>query len=115
MIGLTVRDSSIYTKKSERENYSDQVYLSLKFERTFNYRDQVVLISALRQKLKASTIDPIIEQGFIRTDLRPNVTLTAGKKTEVFGSGFLIILQILNENRDIFDPSISARGAPLRG
>lgn len=109
--GITLRKNSVYYKASESDNFADQVYVALNFSKTFDYRDQVVIVPAMRTKLKAKETEPFIEQGYIRSELNSYFELLAGKKNEVSGSGFLINpSDLLNEGRDFFDPLLQREG-----
>jgi hypothetical protein len=103
---------SVY-HKDDHGDLADQVYLTLKYTRTYNYVHRVHIEPSFRtlRNNPATWEDFIVEQAFIETELFSPLLVTAGKKTEYEGSGFIVNpSDLLNENKDIFDPVYQNEG-----
>jgi hypothetical protein len=103
---------SVYHKE-DHGDFADQLYLTLKYSKTYNYVHRVHLEPSFRtiRNNPASWEDYVIEQAFIETEIFTPLLITAGKKTEYEGSGFIVNpSDLLNENKDIFDPVYQSQG-----
>ncbi len=103
---------SVYHKE-DYGDFADQLYLTLKYSKTYDYVHRVHLEPSFRtiRNNPASWEDYIIEQAFIETELFSPLLITAGKKTEYDGSGFIVNpSDLLNDNKDIFDPVYQSQG-----
>lgn len=110
--GLKPIKKSVY-HKDDHGDLADQVYLTLKYSRVYNYVNRVHLEPSFRtlRNNPATWEDFIVEQAFVETELFSPLMVTAGKKTEYEGSGFIINpSDLLNENKDIFDPIYQNEG-----
>jgi hypothetical protein len=103
---------SVYHKE-DHGDFADQLYLTLKYSKTYNYIHRVHLEPSFRtiRNNPASWEDYVIEQAFIETEIFTPLLVTAGKKTEYEGSGFIVSpSDLLNENKDIYDPVYQSEG-----
>lgn len=103
---------SVYHKE-DHGDFADQLYLTLKYSKTYNYVHRVHLEPSFRtiRNNPATWEDYVIEQAFVETELFSPLLVTAGKKTEYEGSGFIVNpSDLLNENKDIFDPVYQSQG-----
>lgn len=99
--------------KAEHGDMADQIYLTLKYTKTYNYLHRVHIEPSFRtmRNNPATWEDFIVEQAFIESELFRPLHVTAGKKTEYEGSGFIVNpSDLLNENKDIFDPVYQSEG-----
>lgn len=105
-------EESVYHKK-EHGDFADQIYLTLRFARTYDYVHEVVIEPSLRtiRNNPGSWDDPVVEQAYIESQAVSHVSLTAGKKAEFEGSGFIVNpSDLLNEKKDVFDPLYQKEG-----
>jgi hypothetical protein len=103
---------SVYHKE-DHGDFADQLYLTLKYSKTYNYVHRVHLEPSFRtiRNNPATWEDYIVEQAFVETEIFTPLLITAGKKTEYEGSGFIVSpSDLLNENKDIFDPVYQSEG-----
>lgn len=110
--GLKPVKESVYHKE-DHGDLADQLYLTLKYAKTYNYVHRVHIEPSFRtmRNNPATWEDFIVEQAFIETELFSPLLVTAGKKTEYEGSGFIVNpSDLLNENKDIFDPVYQNEG-----
>jgi hypothetical protein len=109
---LKPRLGSVYHKK-DHVDQADQLYLTFKFIRNYDYRHEIVLEPSLRtyRNNPANWEAPIIEQAYIESALSKNLSFTVGKKLEYDGSGFMVNpSDLLNENKDVFDSLYQREG-----
>jgi hypothetical protein len=109
---LSPRLRSVYHKK-EHGDFADQPYAVFRFIHYSGHIPDVVIEPAIRtvRNNPAKWDDPIIHQAYLETDVGKNWTLTAGKKVEYRGSGFLVNpSDLLNEQKDLFDPLYQQEG-----
>lgn len=106
-----VKDSVYH--KEEHGDFADQLYLTLRFAKTYDYVHEVLLEPTLRTfRNNPSSWEPyVIEQAYVESALLRWLNLTAGKKAEFEGSGFMVNpSDLLNEGKDIFDPLYQKEG-----
>jgi hypothetical protein len=109
---LKPRKKSVYHKK-DHVDQADQLYLTLKFVKTYDYRHEVAIEPSLRtfRNNPANWEDPIIEQAYIESSVTKHLSFTVGKKLEYEGSGFMVNpSDLLNEGKDVFDPLYQREG-----
>lgn len=109
---LKPRKKSVY-HKVDHVDQADQLYLTFKFMRNYDYRHEVVLEPSLRtyRNNPANWEDPIVEQAYIESALSKHFSFTVGKKLEYEGSGFMVNpSDLLNENKDVFDSLYQKEG-----
>lgn len=103
---LWPRAASVY-HKPEHGDYFDQIYATLKFQKTWNYVHTVVVEPGFRTKREnPSAWDDAhhFDQAYLESALTDDLLLTTGKKAEYDGSGFMVNpSDLLNENKDILD------------
>lgn len=110
--GLKPIKESVY-HKDDHGDLADQIYLTLKYSKVYNYVHRVHLEPSFRtlRNNPATWEDFVVEQAFVETEIFPLLLVTAGKKTEYEGSGFIVNpSDLLNENKDIFDPIYQNEG-----
>ena len=104
---LKRRENSVFFDPKTDSDYADQFHLGLNFTRSFNYTNDVAIVPAIRtprDRPADDNIELLIEQAWVRFNLGSAVSVTAGKKTEFEGSGFIANpSDLLNEDKDIFD------------
>lgn len=115
MARLVPNDESVYKKSAAKtSNFTDQIYMTLRFSRTYDYVHEVVIEPTLRTDREApSSWDTknFADQAYIESAIRPWLTLTAGKKTEFSGFGFFVNpSDLLNENKENFDSLYQREG-----
>lgn len=95
-------------------DFVDQIYIILHLTRTYNYVHEVVIEPAfrtLRNNPASWDKDHVVEQAYVESAIKPWLSLTAGKKAEFEGSGFFVNpSDLLNENKDVFDPLYQKEG-----
>ncbi len=110
---LWPRAGSVY-HKPEHGDYFDQIYLTLKFQKTWNYAHTIVVEPGFRTKREnPSAWDDLhhLEQAYVESAATDRLTLTAGKKTEYEGSGFIVNpSDLLNEDKDVLDQIYQKEG-----
>lgn len=112
MSSLQKNEKSVYFK-DEFKNTADQLYATIRFERSYDYKHNVVLEPTFRTvRENPGKMDAIVlEQAFLDSNLTKGLYLTAGKKTEYEGSGFMVNpSDLLNEDKDLFDPLYQKEG-----
>lgn len=112
MAYLDMRESSAFHKESHQD-YLDQLYLNLSFFRDRDLRQEVVLEPTVRTPRgnPNGPLETVIEQGYVRFALGKYLSVTAGRKAEYDGSGFVTNpSDLLNEDRDQFDPLAQKKG-----
>ena len=108
---IDLNKNSVYYD-DDYANYADQLYLSLKLSKTFNYVNEVVLDPTFRtQKSNPTQTEFLISQAYIHSFLNNNIFITFGKKLEFEGSGFFINpSDLMNERKDLYDPLLQKEG-----
>jgi hypothetical protein len=113
---LWPRSQSVY-HKVDHGDYFDQVYATLKFQKTLNYVHTLVIEPGLRTKREnpaAWDDSHHFEQAYIESAITDKLLLTAGKKTEFEGSGFIVNpSDLINEDKDILDTIYQKEGVVL--
>lgn len=112
MAYLDMRQDSAFHKE-EHQDYLDQLYLNLRFFRDRDLRNEVVIEPTIRTPRgnPGGQVETVIEQGYVRFALGKSVSVTAGRKAEFDGSGFVTNpSDLLNEDRDQFDPLAQKAG-----
>ncbi len=106
MATLAVDSKSAYHNSTHRD-FLDQLYLTLKYIRTYDYQHRMVIEPVLRTKREnPDKIDTenVIDQAYIESELGAGFGFTAGKKVEYHGSGFFVNpSDLLNEDKDLYD------------
>ncbi len=109
---LKPRKESVYHKK-DHVDQADQIYLTLKFVRVYDYRHEIGIEPSLRtyRNNPANWEPPIVEQAYIESAISKSLSFTVGKKLEYEGSGFMVNpSDLLNENKDVFDSLYQKEG-----
>jgi hypothetical protein len=106
------RFESVYHNDEEHRDWADQIYLTLFAERQAGYANKIVVEPAIRTiRNRPKDIETVIDQAYLIMAFGKNLDLTAGKKTELEGSGFLVNpSDLINGNRDLFDPLYQKEG-----
>lgn len=108
---LLPRNHSAY-HRPEHSDYFDQLYLTLKFQKTYDYVHQVVIEPSIRtQRENPDDLEYFIEQAYVESAAGKRFSFTAGKKTEFEGAGFIVNpSDLLNEDKDILDQVYQKEG-----
>ncbi len=104
--------SSVY-HKAEHKDELDQFYATVRFSKIYNFAHEVVVEPMFRTKrTNPGQWDPdFIQQAYIDSQLSQRFSITSGKKLETEGSGFFLSpSDLLNENKDVFDPIYQKEG-----
>lgn len=99
-------------RRTTQKNYVDQIYLSLKLIKTFDFVNEVVLEPAVRTPRTDPGASPELEidQAYIGAQVG-SFDFTAGRKSEYEGTGYFSNpSDLLNEEKDLFDPLYQRRG-----
>jgi len=110
---FTRRFRSVYFKPGTDSDYVDQLYLTFTMSRQYDYRHDVVIEPSVRthRQRPKQALETVIEQGYVRIQASDTVVVTAGKKTEYDGSGFMVNpSDLLNETKDLFDTLYQREG-----
>lgn len=108
---IDLRKDSIYMKNDYR-NFADQIHLSLKISKSYEYVNEVVIEPILRsKKFNPKELEWVIAQAYSSFFVSNNIFFTIGKKLEFEGSGFLISpSDLLNQDKNIYDPLTQKEG-----
>ena len=108
---IDLRKDATYFKEDYR-NFADQLYLSLKVSKNFNFVNEVVLDPVIRtKKFNPKELEWVISQAYAHFFVSDKIFFTLGKKLEFDGSGFLINpSDLLNQDKDIYDPLTQKEG-----
>ena len=113
MASLAPVKRSVYHKEAHVD-FADQIYVILRFTRTYDYMHEVVLEPAfrtVRNNPASWDKEHVAEQAYVQSAIKPWLSVTAGKKAEFTGSGFFVNpSDLLNENKDVFDPLYQREG-----
>jgi hypothetical protein len=99
-------------RRTTQKNYVDQLYLSLKLVKTFDYVNEVVLEPAVRSPRTdpGAPAEVVVDQGYVSAQVA-KFDFTAGRKAEYEGTGYFVNpSDLLNEDKDLFDPLYQRRG-----
>lgn len=112
LASLSPRQHSVYHKDTDLDQ-TDQIYATLRLSKLYDYQHEVVIVPRFRtdRKNPVKYDDDYLQEAYIDSQLSSKFALTAGKKTEVEGSGFIVNpSDLLNENQEIFDPMYQHEG-----
>jgi hypothetical protein len=105
--GLKRRRNSVFFSSKRDSDYIDQLHLALNFTRSWDWSHFVTLVPAIRTprtRPADDNVELVIEQAWLQFGLGDAFAVTAGKKAENEGSGFIVNpSDLLNEDKDIFD------------
>jgi len=100
------RRQSVFYKDSRSADFVDQIYLTTRLEKSYDYRFQLVLEPAFYTVRDDGTKEVFeIQQAYGVGQLSDSVTLTAGRKVEFTGSGYFVNpSDVLFEDKNLLDP-----------
>lgn len=115
MAKLVPQKESVYKKDdSLTGDFFDQIYMTLRFSRTYDYVHEVVLeptIRTTREKPSSWDTSNFADQAYLESAVNSWLTLTVGKKTEFSGFGFFVNpSDLLNEHKENFDSLYQREG-----
>lgn len=109
---LSTRERSVYHKDTDLDQ-TDQIYAIARFSKMLDYQHEVVLVPRFRtdRENPVKYDQDFIEQAYIESAISSRFSLTAGKKAEMEGSGFIVNpSDLLNEAQEVFDPMYQQDG-----
>lgn len=112
LAALQQRKRSVYHKDTDLDQ-TDQIYAIARFSKLLDYQHEVVFVPRFRT-LRENPVkydDDYIEQAYVESQISSKFSLTAGKKAEIEGSGFIVNpSDLLNEKQEVFDPMYQKDG-----
>jgi len=115
MVGASIREGSAFYRSTRDKDFVDQFYLSLRLQRTFNFKHLVHFEPAFfTERYDPSSEVFSLDQAYLQTMIGSRWTILAGRKVEFHGSGYAVNpSDLINEDKDTIDRLNQRRGKNL--
>lgn len=103
---ITPRKHSAFYREDTMKDYADQLYLSLRFSRSYDYQHEIVVSPVFyTRRNDPSEQEFRVDEAYIDSHLTEHFGIIAGKRREDWGSGYVVNpSDLINENEDMIDP-----------